>query len=825
MSSQEGEDMRCLSSLSCSPVRLVVQSVCSSDQATDISADCPKGFVSLNVGENISQLDHVLLKLTKRSPPTPGPSTGLRKHIDRLLFLTQQRHLLTLVRDLYSNVKSATDLTQHLCVHLEQGLLGATQIRTLCIQLRDERRHCAALQRRLCGDRWLQPPSPSLQECATKFQIRLDSLFAQSGLLIEQCILIELRRLARFPTEVTGDLFHAMTIYNQMVPVKSRVALGVKEPQAFPLSRVLEVLAEERGVMLAGLFYQTICWWELEDAIPKETQSCVPPLFSSQSLGTDPLGWVCEPGIGGVLETLLQEDKSQVSALLRALLYSEFSLGNHILVRPPSRLAQQRENSPQASEAALYTQYSVLLWPNFFINICNAFYPGQWELPSLMPSGERVCLLVIRKLQHTLSSDSVSELCRREGQSLCLRLLSTCTFIMWDRGICELLSSALTDKGVMHSPEDVPSGSAGTGQSRTAGILASLCRKLSVLVHHLYSAHHGSDLLGPSIAQSVLCRCVASLQLCHLWLRTRTQLYMSAGALGSLLLVTHGDLPILQAESDRLCCMVNEAGGLNSFPPNQRLCHQIQEAMNGMEILAVSLPQSLGDTCGRLAKAMFQNLMPTGRHWKGKLTSDDGVCPSEYALITAHTVLVPVLDGIRSLPSDHQVAALSVAVSEFMETWMGHVLQERLRFSLQGALQLRSDFESVRCLLKSPSSGLSPEVLQAVLSLPVFQQSDNAVICLLQQPSRKTYLQSRACPLLCCCPMLCRATVESVSDSLQSLDSLERRSWGRARSADPPRQNRDSYLPHSQRQWLSLRVHRSWGGLRVPWEGQEASEG
>lgn len=54
--------------------------------------------------------------------------------------------------------------------------------------------------------------------------------------------------------------------------------------------------------------------------------------------------------------------------------------------------------------------------------------------------------------------------------------------------------------------------------------------------------------------------------------------------------------------------------------------------------------------------------------------------------------------------------------------------------SLQGALQLRRDFEAVRELVCSESSGLAPEARQALQALCVFRHTDTAVRCLLQQP-------------------------------------------------------------------------------------------
>lgn len=57
-------------------------------------------------------------------------------------------------------------------------------------------------------------------------------------------------------------------------------------------------------------------------------------------------------------------------------------------------------------------------------------------------------------------------------------------------------------------------------------------------------------------------------------------------------------------------------------------------------------------------------------------------------------------------------------------------------FSLQGALQLKRDFDLVREALQLEDYELSAEVKQLLFSLRVFQQTDNAIACLLQQPSK-----------------------------------------------------------------------------------------
>lgn len=57
-------------------------------------------------------------------------------------------------------------------------------------------------------------------------------------------------------------------------------------------------------------------------------------------------------------------------------------------------------------------------------------------------------------------------------------------------------------------------------------------------------------------------------------------------------------------------------------------------------------------------------------------------------------------------------------------------------FSLQGALQLKRDFDVVRDVMQSDDYELPTEMKQLVFSLRAFQQTDNAIACLVQQPSK-----------------------------------------------------------------------------------------
>lgn len=186
-------------------------------------------------------------------------------------------------------------------------------------------------------------------------------------------------------------------------------------------------------------------------------------------------------------------------------------------------------------------------------------------------------------------------------------------------------------------------------------------------------------------------------------------------------------------------------------------------------------------------------------------------------------MLEPVLQGLQGLPPEAQAPALGQALTATLGAWLDHILTHGIRFSLQGALQLKQDFGVVREVLEQEQWGLSQELRQTLLSLSIFQQLDGALLCLLQQPLPKNPVHRR--PPRCC---LCYEvqTTELPTSSLNSLENLA----PPLRLGVSPAQNThllstlggggrgggggggpgpspEAYLVGNQQAWLALRLH------------------
>ncbi|KAB0389763.1 hypothetical protein E2I00_009008 [Balaenoptera physalus] len=267
---------------------------------------------------------------------------------------------------------------------------------------------------------------------------------------------------------------------------------------------------------------------------------------------------------------------------------------------------------------------------------------------------------------------------------------------------------------------------------------------------------------GPAPLSLGLC----TLQTTLLWFWGRTQQHLAAWAPGSFLLLIQKDLPPLLYEAEALSSLASEES--LALEVEQQLGLEIQKLTAQIQLLPEESLSLFFQECHKRATQDFELHMPRGRYWRHRLCPELPSIPSEYAGLVVRRVLEPVLQGLQGLPHQAQAPALSQALTAILGAWLDHILTHGIRFSLQGALQLRQDFGVVRELLEEEQWGLSPELRQTLFTLSIFQRLDGALLCLLQQPLPKTQVH-RGPP--CACNEV--QTMELPSSSLNSLESLE----------------------------------------------------
>ncbi|XP_071362750.1 uncharacterized protein ccdc142 [Trachinotus anak] len=494
--------------------------------------------------------------------------------------------------------------------------------------------------------------------------------------------------------------------------------------------------------------------------------------------------------------------------------------------------------------ADLIGQYRILLW-----TLCSKALWLQMFVPAGLNTAESINLQdphrrfqILHQISRASHTDLVPKECRATLEDFSLNLLVSTAHAQWDYVMCRSLGSALKDKCLSDSSHSVMSSSkmiSGTMEHfllLIPPLLSSLCCQLSNSRSsgspHLLTLHrHSASLV------------LATVQLSTVWVVSKAYQFLSSWSLNKFLLITQGDLKELR---ESLEVLVHQTRSLMMKPdsdhhsalhdhsqPLLRLqLEALDRAASELQTFSSLVLKTFSSDCKRMSGEIFAQTMPSSFHWRHSHRTGFPSSPSEYASLAAQTVIGQVLEGVAPLSDDARVQALSVTMTAFLEAWMEHILRQRIKFSVQGALQLKQDFDSIRELIQSDRYGLSADLHQRLLSLRVFQQVDSAVVCLLQQPQAKPYLQSRTWePFTRCCPSSNRDSSDAaVGSSITNLGYVEGEDLT---LADPsvmtsdlppvdPSTPGESYLAPSlalgaaQQEWLDLRIHGGTRRWRLP---------
>ncbi|XP_064007360.1 coiled-coil domain-containing protein 142 isoform X2 [Pogoniulus pusillus] len=742
--------------------------------------------------------------------------------------LLQHRHLLRLARDYSRRLKATSDFLRRLMALPEPlaGELGANRsLRELCQELRTHAGHWSGLRWRIGGDPWLRPLLLRRHESVAYMRQALVLPVLAAARLAKRHVEAQLRALAQAGTVAElpspaslSDLFQGIEIYNRTVGdlalelgINGGCSVTSDHSCTFPAAKVLEILATERGQLAAKRLQPFLQPQHVAEHISWENVAVPWPPECSAVAGMEP----SRLGFTRKLQELCREDEELIGHILGVLVASTNTLWYHVLHGPNqekplipspmlpelvgmdtgSRLSSAGWKSVRWLDAswapaaeALHTRYRQLFW-----RATSAALGHRLGLPHC-PTGN--IMATARDMSQALS-----------------------------RGFCHALGSALSDPC---SGEPGPVPAAGPVRSRTGWCLQRLYPGLALALHCLQTlpGHPSSQ---SCLRLQILSRCVATAQACCWWLMSRACRYLSAWALPQFLIVTQGDLQLLKTETDNLVLLVSETFPVpgdalpGPSPWEHQLCQQLHSVASSIQLFSGDVLKMFSTDCKRMSAEIFDQTMPLGKHWRVGLRPDLPSSPSAYAAAAVQAVLGQVLQGAQLLPRDAQTPALARVTTAFLEAWMDHILAQRIKFSLQGALQLRQDFELVRELVVSERYGLAPETRQALLALRVFQQMDGAILCLLQQPGGAAGGTPRPWHnLRRCCSDDGTHLQEPGTDALHGLDTLEPAPvapTGATPQADPSVRLRsgvpESYLSGSQQQWLSLRLNRArrW---RVP---------
>lgn len=432
---------------------------------------------------------------------------------------------------------------------------------------------------------------------------------------------------------------------------------------------------------------------------------------------------------------------------------------------------------------ALWRQYWTLLWAACAQSLDLSL--GPWRDPRA----------AAQQLNKALDQGSfLPQECEKELASLCHSLFHQSLIRSWDQGFCQALGSASDQSSLSSS-------------SPTTELLQRL---FPPLLDALREPRSGLLLCQPS-GPVPLALGLCTLQTTLLWFWGKAQQHLASWAPGSFLPLIQKDLPPLLHKAEALSSLAAEES--LALEVEQQLGLEIRKLTTQIQLLPEESLRLFFQECHKQATQGFELHMPRGRYWRHRLCPELPSIPSEYAGLVVHTVLEPVLQGLQGLPPEAQAPALGQALTAMLGAWLDHILTHRIRFSLQGALQLRQDFGVVPELLEEERWGLTPGLRQSLLRLSIFQRLDGALLCLLQQPLPKTQVHRRP---PCCCACNEVQTLDLPSSSLNSLESLE----PPLRPGAPPAQTAQLlstlwgggpspqvYMVGNQQAWLALRQH------------------
>ncbi|KAM3612710.1 uncharacterized protein V6R79_013135 [Siganus canaliculatus] len=506
--------------------------------------------------------------------------------------------------------------------------------------------------------------------------------------------------------------------------------------------------------------------------------------------------------------------------------------------------------------ADLWRQYHTLLW-----RLCSSALWLQLHVPAGGDSSGSINLQesyrgfqILPRISQASEADVVPKECRAMLEDLTVNLLAATAHVQWDYVLCRGLGSALRDKCILSLNHS--SSCEMLSSEQDGGVMTSVTTEHFLMLfpplltsldcHRSSSKASVSCSLLPSrltLQRHTVSLALATAQLSTVWVMSKAYQFLASWSLNRFLLITQGDLHVLK-ESLELILQQTKSLVSTSDGEHHSALHihgqlQLRQQLEDLDRTICSLQtfsalmlKTFSRDCKKMSGEIFEQTMPSAVHWRPSLRTGFPCSPSEYASLAAQTVIGQVLEGVAPLSEDVRVQALSITMTAFMEAWMEHILRQKIKFSVQGALQLKQDFDSIRELIQSDRYGLSAELHQRLLSLRVFQQVDSAVVCLLQQPHAKPYLQARAWDsIIHCCPAnASRDSIDAVEGSITSLGYME---CDGLTPADPavlttdlppvdPATPGEPYLAPSlalgasQQEWLNLRIHSSTRRWRLP---------
>ncbi|XP_061108440.1 uncharacterized protein ccdc142 isoform X2 [Conger conger] len=777
----------------------------------------------------------------------------------RLLFLHEFARRYQAAAVFVANLAGLLELERELpdAGGLRQCPPQGYSIRGLCEELRVHLGHWSRLHAKARADCWLRPASFWISRTLAGARWNLMLLGLQALALTEEYLQTALAALSHagqdgLSAEVMEDTLAGLGTFShilaeQGVQLQAMAQWARGCPAPITATSLLCTLAVNRGRAAAEALHQWAAGWSRTPPV-----LCASPLrprweqFDWPSLLALPTGATILPKGPCPVTAFVRQDTEFMERIHQALLSSTNLLVPHVPSQPvPDRphtadgspahpppgsgahvgqetkrckSVQWRDLGKSDACAALTVDYRRVLWKEFGRALLILLYypPHNCLLGSLNQCTDQTVFLLVTELRSACRKVSLPVEYEGLLNDLCTQIVCKTAFSHWDEVLCVSLGMGMKDK-CLPDPVGVDSAVRTLTTELLLQLLPPLHTTLNCLEHSGCSAEPLDTRTLHSLQVSLLSRAMVTVHSSTFWVMSKAYQFLCSWALNKFLLVTLGDLKVLKAAMENLAvrveALVQDRGSVLS--PTEWQASQLTQVKD-LQVFSELVLRIFSKDCKKMAVEIFEQTMPSGKHWRITCKAELPSSPSDYAASAAQCVIGQVLEGVQPLPDEARIPALTEAMTAFMEAWMEHILKQKIKFSLQGALQLKQDFDLIRDLIRSEEYRLSDEIHQRLLSLHVFHQVDSAIVCLLQQPVAKPYMPSRGWdPFHRCCPNR-RSLVDPGSGSLNSLESMDiqaarNQALTEAEESLAPRvlaaSSPESYLAITQQEWLALRIH------------------
>nr|XP_039247703.1 uncharacterized protein LOC120325677 [Styela clava] len=215
------------------------------------------------------------------------------------------------------------------------------------------------------------------------------------------------------------------------------------------------------------------------------------------------------------------------------------------------------------------------------------------------------------------------------------------------------------------------------------------------------------------------------------WIKRKIQEFFSIGNIPSALRMCLCDLQELTNIGLDCLRLVESCHNYLETKRNQnsaaltiatRHLHNIDSIITNMQVTSGSCMLRLGNESKRIASKIITNNFPSQKFWIQKNTINSEM-ENKYVQELVNSLIKVAAEAISEMSSQLQLAGMTPVVNAVYEACLSHIAKTKVRFTVQGALQLSYDFSEILNFITADINGLSADVRSSLSSLHSVKRS------------------------------------------------------------------------------------------------------